>query len=82
MYSIASNDFSFSSIIRQAAVCYFEFNDSKIEAPIINKCLAQGHNKRTCRHVLHTIPLMLNVKHGNCKYQILKTIDKGLEIRS
>jgi len=40
-----------------APICYL-FNDSKIGVPV--KCLAQGHEKRTCRH-LHIIPL-LNIK--------------------
>ena len=33
------------------------------------KCLSQRHNKSTCRLVLHTVPLMLSVKQGSCKYQ-------------
>jgi len=32
------------------------------------KCLAQEHCKRNCRLVLHTIPLMLNVKKGSCEH--------------
>jgi len=35
-------------------------------------CLVQRHNKRTCRLVLHTISLTLNVKQGSCKYKFLK----------
>ena len=34
------------------------------------KCLFQQHSKRTCR-LLHTVPLMLNVKQGSCEYQFL-----------
>ena len=37
------------------------------------KCLAQGHNKRTCRFVLHNILKMLSTKQGSCGYHILKS---------
>ena len=33
-----------------------------------HKCLSQRH-KSTCLLVLHTVPLMLCVKQGSCKYQ-------------
>ena len=33
------------------------------------KCLSKRHNKETCRLVLHTVPLMLSIKQGSCKYQ-------------
>jgi len=36
------------------------------------KCLAQGHNKRTCRHISTISLLMLNAKQGSCEYQLLK----------
>ena len=32
------------------------------------KCLSQRHNKQTCRLVLDTVPLMLNVKQGSIEY--------------
>ena len=32
-------------------------------------CLSQRHNKQACRLVLHTVPLMLNVKQGSYEYQ-------------
>ena len=32
------------------------------------KCLAQGHNKRTCRLVLHNLRQMLSAKQGSCGY--------------
>jgi len=31
----------------QAAICYYQSNHSKIRSNLV-KCLAQGHNKRTC----------------------------------
>ena len=37
------------------------------------KCLAQGHNKRTCRLVLHNLPEMPSAKHGSCGYNFLKS---------
>jgi len=36
-----------------------------------DKRLSQGHNKRTCWFVRHTISLMQNVKQGSCEYQLL-----------
>jgi len=33
----------------QAITCYYLSNRSKVETPV--KCLAQGHNKRTCRPI-------------------------------
>ena len=33
------------------------------------KCLSQQHNKSTCRLVLHTVLLMLNVKQEGCEYR-------------
>ena len=34
------------------------------------KCLFQQHNKQTCRLVLHTVPLMLNVKQRSGESQL------------
>jgi len=50
------------------------------------KCLAKGHNKWSCWLVLHTIPLMLNVKQGSCEVNInflrlLVWLFKGIEPR-
>jgi len=36
------------------------------------KCLAQGHNKRTCQPISTLSLFMLNVKQGSCEYQLLK----------
>ena len=33
------------------------------------KCISKQPNKYTCRLVLHTVPLMLNVEQGRCEYQ-------------
>jgi len=35
--------------------------------------------KRTCRLVIHTRPLMLNVKQGSCEYKPLDRVDEGIE---
>jgi len=35
--------------LSQAATCYYQSNHSKVEAIPPVKCLAQGHNKRTCQ---------------------------------
>jgi len=43
----------------QAATCYYQSNHVK--------CLAQGHKKRTSRHIF-TFPLMLKVKQGSSEY--------------
>ena len=32
------------------------------------KCLSQRYSKKTCKLVLHSVPLMLSVKQGNCEY--------------
>jgi len=37
------------------------------------KCLAQGHNKQTCRPISTLSLLMLNVNQGSCEYQLLKS---------
>ena len=36
-------------------------------------CLAQGHNKRTCRLVLHNLPEITSVKQGSSEYHFLKS---------
>ena len=36
------------------------------------KCLAQGHNKQTCRLVLHIIPILLSAKQGSVEYHLFK----------
>jgi len=36
------------------------------------KCLAQGHNKRTCQPTSRYFFLFLIVKQGICEYQLLK----------
>ena len=43
----------------------------KVGRPV--KCLAQGHNKRTCRLVLHNLPEMPSAKQGSCGYHFLKS---------
>jgi len=48
------------------------FNHTNVETSPI-KCLAQRHKKRSCWLVFHTIFLMLNVKQGNCEYQLFKS---------
>ena len=37
------------------------------------KCLAQGHNKRTCRLVLHNLRYMPSAKQGSYSYHFLKS---------
>jgi len=37
------------------------------------KCLAQGHNKRTCRLISTLTLLIADVKQGSCEYQLLKS---------
>ena len=36
-------------------------------------CLAQEHNKRTCRLVLHHLPSMPSAKQGSCRYHFLRS---------
>ena len=43
----------------------------KVGRPV--KCLAQGHNKRICRLVLHNLPEMPSAKQGSCGYHFLKS---------
>ena len=43
----------------------------KVGHPV--KCLAQGHNKRTCRLVLHSLPEMPSAKQGSCGCHFLKS---------
>ena len=56
-------------------VAFFEVNGPpvfhiKVGRPV--KCLVQEHNKRTCRLVLHNLPLMPNAKQGSCGCHFLK----------
>ena len=37
------------------------------------KCLAQGHNKRTCRLTLHNLAYIPSAKQGSCAYHFLTT---------
>ena len=43
----------------------------KVGRPV--KCLAQGHNKLTCRLVLHNLPEMPSAKQGSCGCHFLKS---------
>ena len=43
----------------------------KVGRPV--KCLAQGHNKQTCRLVLHNLPQMSSAKQGSYRYHFLKS---------
>ena len=40
----------------------------------VDASLSQGHNKRTCRIVLHNLPLMSSAKQGSCGYHFLKSL--------
>ena len=51
-----------------------------------DKCLAQGHNKRTCRLVLHNLLLMPSAKQGSCGCHFFKVFwyysTRGMNPRS
>ena len=38
-----------------------------------DKCLAQRHNKHTCRVALHTIPTLVSAEQKSCQYHFLKS---------
>ena len=41
------------------------------------RCLAQEHNTRTCRLVLHSLPKMPSAKQGSYRYHFLKVFWYG-----
>ena len=43
----------------------------KVGCPV--KCLAQGHNKRTCLFVRYNTPQMPSAKQGSCGYYFVKS---------
>jgi len=59
----------------QAATRYYQFNHSKVKANPLSALPIDTTSELTC--YLHTIPLhynflMLNIKQGSYKYQLLK----------
>jgi len=57
--------------LRQATTCYYQSNDSNIEA-IPLSALPKDTTSKVADLSSHYPFFMLNVKQGSCKYQLLK----------
>jgi len=67
---VRERTFRFSS---QATTCYYQSNHSNVET-IPFSALTKDTTSEQFAAYLHTIPLMLNVKQGSCKYHVLSLL--------
>jgi len=56
----------------QAAICYYQFNHSKVEAITLSALPKDTTSELFCISS-HYLFFMLNVNHGSCEYQLLKS---------
>jgi len=58
--------------VLRPATCYYQFNHSKVEA--ISLSTLTRTQQAILPAYLRTNPFVLNVKHGSCEYQLLKSL--------